>query len=91
MPNVYHINNAPTDARYIGRGSIAGNPYKIGRDGTRDEVCDMYETYLENAPMLKTRIIEYCKGHDLACFCKPQRCHGDYLLKISNDERKEHE
>jgi len=26
-----------------GRGSIFGNPYKTGRDGTRDDVCNKYE------------------------------------------------
>lgn len=28
---------------YIGRGSPWGNPFKIGRDGDRDEVCDRFE------------------------------------------------
>lgn len=89
MPKVYHINNAPDDARYIGRGSIAGNPFKIGRDGTRDEVCDKYAAYLEANPALKEEVMNYYKGADLKCFCKPKRCHGDYLLKICNEERKE--
>lgn len=86
MVAVYHINNAPNDALYIGRGSLAGNPYKIGRDGTRDEVCDKYKARLEDNPALKAVIISYCKGRNLKCFCKPKRCHGDYLLRISNKE-----
>ncbi len=91
IPEVYHINNAPKNAKYIGRGSVAGNPFKIGRDGSRDEVCDKYEAYLEANPALKREVIDYCKGADLKCFCKPKRCHGDYLLRISNEERKKDE
>lgn len=86
MPRVYnrYDPSAPPDARYIGRGTIAGNPYKIGRDGTRNEVCDKYEARVEADPELKASLIEYCRGHDLLCFCAPRRCHGDYLLRISN-------
>ena len=76
--------NCPEDARYIGRGSIAGNPYKIGVHGTRDEVCDLFEQMCERHPRLKQQLIDYCRGHDLKCFCKPLRCHGDYLVRISN-------
>ena len=74
----------PPRALYIGRGSIAGNPFIIGKHGDRDKVCDLYEKWLEENPEIKTKIIEYCKGHDLLYFCKPKRCHGDYLIKISN-------
>ena len=86
MPSVYRVNDAPPDARYIGRGSVAGNPFRIGRDGTRDEVCDRFEAMVEADPALKQELVEYCRGHDLVCFCKPERCHGDYLLRVSNEE-----
>jgi hypothetical protein len=86
VPKVYNKHgNYPPDVRYIGRGSIAGNPYVVGRDGTRDEVCDKYEALIEANPLFKKRLIAYCKGRNLLCFCKPLRCHGDYLLRISND------
>lgn len=80
-----HNRDAPVAAKYIGRGSMAGNPFVVGRDGTLDEVCDKFEAWVEESPELKRRLIAYCQGHDLVCFCKPKRCHGDYLLKISND------
>jgi hypothetical protein len=90
MPRVYnkHHANVPRDAVYIGRGSLAGNPYRIGSDGDRDEVCDKYEAMVEANPTLKRRLIAYCVGKDLVCFCSPRRCHGDYLLKISNPSNK---
>lgn len=30
--------------------------------------------------------IEELKGKDLACWCTPQRCHGDTLIKLANKE-----
>lgn len=86
MPKVYnkHDTYPLANIRYIGRGSIAGNPYIIGKHGTRDQVCDKFEAHVESNPELKAALIEYCHGYDLLCFCKPKRCHGDYLLRISN-------
>ena len=31
---------------YIGRPSLLGNPYAIGKDGTRQEVIERYRTWL---------------------------------------------
>jgi hypothetical protein len=86
IPKVYNISdpNCPPDALYIGRGSPAGNKFRIGPDGTRDEVCDKFEQYAESHPEFKRQLIEYCHGRDLKCFCKPLRCHGDYCLRVSN-------
>lgn len=71
-----HRDTIPSDAVYIGRGSPWGNPFKIGRDGSRDEVCDRYERevlpHLDLTPLV---------GKDLVCFCAPQRCHGDSILR----------
>ncbi|MEO9537250.1 MAG: DUF4326 domain-containing protein [Parasphingorhabdus sp.] len=66
---------APRDAVYIGRGSPWGNPFVIGKDGTRDEVCDKFER--ETLPTLD---IEPLRGKHLVCYCKPARCHGDAIL-----------
>lgn len=65
----------PEDAVYIGRGSPYGNPYVIGIDGTRAEVCDRFER--EILPNLD---IEPLRDKDLVCFCKPKRCHGDSIM-----------
>lgn len=72
--NKYH-NTAPKDAMYIGRGSPEGNPYVIGKDGTRDEVCDKFRDNI-----LPTLDVSRLVGRDLVCFCKPKRCHGDDIL-----------
>ena len=65
---------------YIGRGSKWGNPFVIGKDGTREEVINKYEKYLLNNPELLNSLHEL-KGKTLGCFCKPKACHGDVLVK----------
>lgn len=73
-----HRDVIPADAIYIGRGhgSRAGNPFVIGPDGDRDQVCDRFR-----AEVLPTLDVEYMRGHDLVCFCAPRRCHGDDILR----------
>lgn len=80
-PRVYnrHHDNAPTDAVYVGRGSPWGNPYIIGEHGARDEVCNLFEDNV--LPHLD---VSSLTGKSLVCFCKPQRCHADALLKKAN-------
>ncbi len=75
LHNIYH-KTAPSDAVYIGRGSPYGNPYIIGKDGTRDEVCDKFEKNV-----LPTLDVERLRHFDLVCYCKPKRCHGDSILR----------
>lgn len=88
MPRVWNISEpgAPQLVLYCGRGSAMGNPFRIGRDGTRDEVCDKYEAMVESDPKLKAQLIKACRGWDLVCHCAPLRCHCDYLLRISNED-----
>jgi Domain of unknown function (DUF4326) len=77
-----HHKNAPPDAIYIGRGSRWGNPFKIGPDGTRDEVCDKHAAHLDtliHARYLSLEELADLHGKDLVCFCAPARCHGDTL------------
>lgn len=67
------------DAVYVGRGSPWGNPYRTGIDGTRTEVIDMF---VKN--ILPTLDVRELRGKDLVCFCKPKRCHADYILIKAN-------
>lgn len=74
----------PAGAAYIGRPSPFGNPFEIGRDGTRDEVCEKFEAYIAERPDLQARAKTQLRGKDLVCWCAPARCHGDTLLRIAN-------
>jgi len=71
--------------KYVGRPSDFGNPFMIGRDGTREEVIKKYSEWIEGRPKLIERIKNELKGYDLACFCAPEACHADILLKIANE------
>jgi hypothetical protein len=63
-----------------------GNPFIIGVHGSRKEVIDKFEKQILNDPNKIEEIKRELKGKDLVCFCKPQQCHGDILLKIANDD-----
>ena len=78
-----HFN--PRTEVYIGRGgrgvqvSAWANPFKMGPDGTREEVIDKFRRYLRDAPVLE-RIMEL-DGKVLVCHCGVEEaCHGDVLL-----------
>jgi hypothetical protein len=57
------------------------NPFKIGRDGTREQVIALYEYFVRSKPELNAGLPEL-RGKDLACWCAPRACHGDVLLRL---------
>lgn len=71
MPKVHnkHARTAPASAIYVGRGTPWGNPFRLGVDGTRDEVCDRFER--EILPSLD---VSDLRGKHLVCFCAPLPC-----------------
>lgn len=92
MPKVWNKRdpNVPKDAIYVGRPSAYGNPYVIGKHGTRTEVickfrADM-ETLRTNCPKLYRQMADQLRGKDLVCWCAPAACHADVLLEIANPE-----
>lgn len=70
---------------FIGRGSKWGNPFIIGRDGTREEVIEKYRIYLMSNKDLLNDLHEL-RGKALGCYCKPLPCHGDVLLELLDEE-----
>ena len=80
-PRVYNIHHgdAPRGNVYIGRGSYWGNPFVIGKDGDRDQVCRRFEC--EVLPQLG---VSDLAGKDLTCYCAPHRCHGDSIWLKAN-------
>ncbi len=67
---------------YIGRGSIFGNPYKIGVDGDRLGIINLFEGYARITPKLLLAIGNLPEDAILGCFCKPKPCHGDIMIKL---------
>ena len=86
MPKVLNkkLYGVPPGAVYIGRPSIWGNPFVIGKDGTRDEVVAKFEAYVRNKPDLLAQLPKLA-GRDVVCWCAPARCHGDVLIKMANE------
>lgn len=82
MSKVVHCKKDSYDV-YIGRPSKWGNPFQIGPDGTREEVIDKYRKWLESQPNLMKDLKEL-KGKTLGCWCSPNPCHGDVLIKLAN-------
>ncbi len=68
-----------------------GNPFIIGKDGTRGQVIEKYREWLLEQPSLVEKAKKELKGKVLGCWCAPQSCHGDVLAEIVNDPRKERE
>lgn len=71
---------------FIGRPSPFGNPYKIGRDGTREEVIEKYRIFFRQQRLMtpitdNAYIDERIRGHFLVCHCAPKPCHGDVLME----------
>ena len=85
MTTVVNLRTAKFDV-YIGRGSKWGNPFYIGKDGTREEVIDKYEKYIRNKPELLNALHEL-ENKVLGCYCKPKACHGDILVKLIKERR----
>lgn len=65
---------------YIGRPSKWGNPFQIGRDGSREEVIERYREWFSSQFHLQQQLVEL-RGKILGCFCKPLCCHGDVLVE----------
>ena len=60
-----------------------GEPFKIGRDGTREEVIAKYRAWLVQQPELMATLPEY-RGKDWLCWCAPEPCHAEVLGELAN-------
>lgn len=76
---------------YIGRSmehyvpgtaqSVWANPFNVKRHG-RDECIRLYEEQLRASPELMRRLGELAAASELGCWCAPEPCHGDVLVKL---------
>lgn len=90
MINVRNIKNYDGCGVYIGRGSIFGNPFVIGKDGNRGQVLAQYKRYLWDAIKKENElyhaIVKLCDKFvrdggnlTLICHCDPLPCHGHIM------------
>lgn len=77
--------NCPKDAVYVGRPSKWSNPFKIGRDGNRDEVIAKFRAYALERLLREPHWLDGLRGVEaVVCWCAPQPCHADVLLELAN-------
>lgn len=76
------------NVRFPKESSIWANPYKVGdKKGQyeREESLKLYESYIrekiKGSESMKEELLKL-KGKNLGCWCKPEGCHGDVLIKI---------
>lgn len=81
---------------YVGRPTKWGNPFSHlpetkakHRVATRDAAVDAHaawlQMHLDRDPDAIHRLRAELAGKDLVCWCAPQRCHADTLLRLAND------
>lgn len=82
---------------YIGRPSLLGNPFVIGKHGNREEVVEKYKEFFydqlgKSRPFADeidriTNIYRTTGALTLICWCAPELCHGDvirdYILMVA--------
>ena len=73
--------------RFPKTNSTFCNIFKVGKDGTRQEVIIKYKDYiitkLKEDPDLQNELNKM-KGKNLGCWCCPELCHGNVLLELIN-------
>lgn len=69
---------------YVGRPSKWGNPFVIGKDGSREDIIAKYEAWIKKQPYLMAALPEL-KGKSLGCWCAPLACHADVLDRLANE------
>ncbi len=91
----------PPNTVKVDRTGPWGNPFIVGRDGTRAECVDLYAKLLAGYVAMtvaasvesQTATLRYVganlgtlRGKNLACWCSEDGpCHADVLLKLAND------
>lgn len=73
---------------YIGRPSSLGNPFVIGKDGSREEVVIKYKHFAVNNPDILRIITALPEDAVLGCWCAPLDCHGNAIMEIWKDMKE---
>lgn len=84
MTRVVNLRREDCDVR-ICRPGQWGNPFCIGKDGTREEVVEKYRNWIMTQPKLLSQL-HILKGKRLGCWCAPLTCHGNVLLELLRRE-----
>lgn len=84
MNKVSNVHTASPKAVYVGRGSVWGNPYRIGEHSSREDVIHLYRELLwkrlrgSNGSQWFAALLTL-RGAELSCHCAPKPCHADVI------------
>lgn len=91
MISVVNRNDYRGPGDKIDRSTVLGNPFVIGKDGSREEVIEKYNRWLWDVMQSDNSVNRavndlarrYRAGEHLIliCCCKPLGCHGDILSR----------
>lgn len=75
--------------RFPKRASLWANPFKVDKIGEgRETAIEQYENYirakLESGEITVEELMKL-EGKNLGCWCKPNACHGDVLVKLLHE------
>lgn len=81
----FAVKQAKAEGRFVNvmRPSIWGNPFVVGRDGTRTEVIALYRAYVLASADLMNAIGDLTNKL-LGCACLPLPCHAEVLAELAN-------
>ena len=93
MPKVYtkrksasaEYRNPPPDAVLVDRTTDWGNPFVIGKHGDRTMVLKMFSYYAHKRLADEPDWLDPLIGKDLICWCAPEDCHADVLLRLAHE------
>lgn len=62
------------------------NPFTVKKYGL-EKCLEMYENYIINSDLYDE--LPEIDNKVLGCYCKPNKCHGDILIKLRKQQKKE--
>ena len=87
----------------IDRTGLLGNPFRIGRDGTREEVLEKYRAWLRQqwrqGGAVKEKLLALAHSQQeltLLCWCAPLPCHGHIIaaaikgIRLAEEKERAH-
>ena len=67
--------------------SIWANPFTVSKYGRENSIA-AYENYMRVQRHDLMGRLEELEGKVLGCWCRPQVCHGDVLVKLIKERKK---
>jgi hypothetical protein len=77
--------NTKNKERYPKKSSPFANPFKLKKDGDREEIIQKYKKHIIkklDQDISLQKLLVSMENKNLGCWCHPEPCHGDILLKL---------